>query len=541
MSNVNDITNNPIISMRQKTDTTNNWNQKLTNGKKLSNEFIPGKGEIVFYQDGEWTSIKIGDGITTLDKLPFFGSSLIRQGSVPTAMMISGNSSTPSAATGAYSFTEGQGTVATGYTSHAEGYNTEAKHACAHAEGNETSALGAGSHTEGNLSKAEGDYSHAEGNETRTGSANAHAEGHITLAGGAQSHAEGESTAASGDQSHSEGYHTKAIGTQSHAEGSNAEAHGLHSHAEGYKTLAQGTSSHAEGSNTLASGSYGAHSEGGQSEARGHSSHAEGGHWKHFDNPNDDSTLSSMGGAGTLASGNASHSEGIYTIAEGVASHASGITSIASGKGSFAHGTLAITNLANANNIQITINESDQGIFALGGNQLVVGDIILLESIETINGQPIINNLIYEISNKDNNFNYYFEKASSILPKYRYKLYKLTPTKALADGSVAIGQGLLTSKNLKNQIVLGQYNTQSDSLFVIGGGNFSERKNIFEITEEEIKGPNGNILATQNYVDGQVAGGIQNANSVTLEVHYKDSEGETGIQTYDLIYREASN
>ena len=87
--------------------------------------------------------------------------------------------------------------------------------------------------------------------------------------------AEGSATQASGGHSHAEGSNTKALGSYSHAEGNNTEASGSHSHAEGDYTKASGHYSHAEGSNTKASGDY-SHAEGQRSQASGSMSHAEG-------------------------------------------------------------------------------------------------------------------------------------------------------------------------------------------------------------------------------------------------------------------------
>lgn len=76
----------PLIDYLHKIDSTANWDQILENSKQLSSEFIPKKGEIVLYQDNINTSIKIGDGITSLKDLPYFGSSTLRQGMVPSAL-----------------------------------------------------------------------------------------------------------------------------------------------------------------------------------------------------------------------------------------------------------------------------------------------------------------------------------------------------------------------------------------------------------------------------------------------------------------------
>ena len=103
----------------------------------------------------------------------------------------------------------------------------------------------------------------------------AFAEGYGTQASGYTSHAEGNTTKASGRSSHAEGDHTTASGIYSHAEGDGTTASGYASHAEGYHTTASGFSSHAEGDGTKALGNH-SHAEGISTTASGSNSHAEG-------------------------------------------------------------------------------------------------------------------------------------------------------------------------------------------------------------------------------------------------------------------------
>lgn len=84
----------------------------------------------------------------------------------------------------------------------------------------------------------------------------AFAEGWKTTASGFASHAEGQETTASESRSHAEGYLTKALGDNSHAEGGSTKASGSYSHAEGSNTTASGDYSHVEGRNTTASSDY---------------------------------------------------------------------------------------------------------------------------------------------------------------------------------------------------------------------------------------------------------------------------------------------
>ncbi|PEZ11839.1 exosporium leader peptide, partial [Bacillus thuringiensis] len=83
--------------------------------------------------------------------------------------------------------------------------------------------------------------------------------------------------------------------------------------------MASGVASHAEGIGTIASGNN-SHTEGDQTTASGINSHAEG-------------TL-------TRAIGNNSHAEGVATTASGLISHAEGYESVASGFASHAEGDL---------------------------------------------------------------------------------------------------------------------------------------------------------------------------------------------------------
>ena len=117
---------------------------------------------------------------------------------------------------------------------------------------NANTASGNYSHAEGYNTDALGNYSHAEGSSTTASGHQSHAECHSTTASGNYSHAEGSSTTASGNYSHAEGGNTTASGYWSHAEGSNTEASGDCSHAEGYDTEASGDCSHASGGSTIA-------------------------------------------------------------------------------------------------------------------------------------------------------------------------------------------------------------------------------------------------------------------------------------------------
>ena len=144
-----------------KHDTEANWN-KATN-------FIPKESEFIVYDMDDthnYFRLKIGDGVTDVINLPFYGGSLehildgIADGSIRTS------NSAPEDADyklGTDAFAEGKGTKAKGNFSHAEGFNTTAFAAYSHAEGRETIASGSVSHAEGTGTVASGIRSHAGG------------------------------------------------------------------------------------------------------------------------------------------------------------------------------------------------------------------------------------------------------------------------------------------------------------------------------------------------------------------------------------------
>ena len=144
-----------------KHDTEANWN-KATN-------FIPKESEFIVYDMDDthnYFRLKIGDGVTDVINLPFYGGSLehildgIASGSIRTS------NSTPEDASyklGTDAFAEGKGTKASGNFSHAEGFSTTASAAYSHAEGRGTTASGTVSHAEGTDTVASGARSHAGG------------------------------------------------------------------------------------------------------------------------------------------------------------------------------------------------------------------------------------------------------------------------------------------------------------------------------------------------------------------------------------------
>ena len=144
-----------------KHDTEINWS-KATN-------FKPKQGEIIIYDKDNnynYERIKVGDGVTLVNNLPFYGSSIenisdgIASGSVRTS---SSTTESTDYKLGTAAFAEGSATKANGNYSHAEGYKSNASGAYSHAEGRETTASGSVSHAEGTSTVASGIRSHASG------------------------------------------------------------------------------------------------------------------------------------------------------------------------------------------------------------------------------------------------------------------------------------------------------------------------------------------------------------------------------------------
>ena len=144
-----------------KHDTEANWN-KATN-------FIPKESEFIVYDMDDthnYFRLKIGDGVTDVINLPFYGGSLehILDGTASGSIRTS--NSTPeddNYKLGTDAFAEGKETKASGNFSHAEGFSTTASAAYSHAEGRGTTASGTVSHAEGTDTVASGARSHASG------------------------------------------------------------------------------------------------------------------------------------------------------------------------------------------------------------------------------------------------------------------------------------------------------------------------------------------------------------------------------------------
>jgi len=259
-----------------------------------------------------------------------------------------------------------------------------------------------------------------------------HAEGTTNTASGYAAHAEGGGTIASGAVSHAEGADTVAYGDKSHAEGQYTLAYGIGSHSEGYLTTGSGNFSHAEGTNTNTIGTY-SHAEGDSTISTGDYSHAEG--------------------AGTEASGLGSHAEGLYTLALGSLSHAEGYLTTASFNYAHAEGYLTIASGEYSHAEGRESLASGRGSHAAGYWVTASGDYS--------NAQGI------------------FSTAAGA-----YSLAVGASTVASGNYSFAAGDNTIASGSY--QAVFGTYNKEnnSDSLFVIGNGNISNRNDILHKPEK---------------------------------------------------------
>lgn len=358
----------------------------------------------------------------------------------------------------------------------AEGVNTKSTNIGSHAEGIQTHAYGQYSHTEG--FRTEAAYAaHAEGGETIASGTRAHAEGRETTASGVNSHAEGRGTVASNLQSHAEGRDTLAIGEDSHAEGRETVASGIHSHAEGFGTQATGITAHSEGYETEASGDY-SHSEGKKTKSSNNHSHAEG--------------------FGTQALGAQSHTEGNITIAKGSDTHAEGKRSFAFGAYSHAEGfgsdspSDAAINAENVETIKLEWESTKRTNVAVGIASHVEGR----------------NNLAYGDRSHAGGLQ----------------------TEAIGANSFAHGNNVVTTK--ADEVAFGKYNVSDDStLFSLGNGTSSTRKNAFEIKTDNTAYVNGKQIATLNdipAVDTELNPDSNNpiansvvANAIKGGVHFK--------------------
>ena len=373
-----------------------------------------------------------------------------------------------------YSHAEGYCTTASGEKSHTEGHYTEASRTAAHAEGYSTSASGL--------------HSHAEGNETIASGNDSHAEGDGSESSGMNSHAEGWRSQSSGENSHAEGYSTLAIGLHSHAEGHSTEAHGQDSHTEGEFNLAIGENSHAEGSNNIANGDD-SHVEGLNNYTYGNGSHAEGSSNKSYSfDTHTEGFGNQAGKEGNIISGKSgqmAHAEGYYTTALGTASHSEGKYTLANGSDSHAEGyhTEALGEYSHAEGRYTT---------TFGKNSHAEGYYTMASYISS-------------------------HAEGSYTMAYSYSHAEGYNSYALAYYSHT--SGFYTIANNDYEAAFGKFNqSNSDTIFSVGGGTSVNRYNLFEVTTSgTLKAGIQTILTTGNST--VTGGGDTLGSSITVNIN----------------------
>lgn len=396
-----------------------------------------------------------------------------------------------------------------------------------------STATGQNATSIGGNTHANGDWSHAEGTGTYAYGKGCHAEGLATeagLAGNGYAHAEGAHTYATGSGSHAEGSNARAIGNNSHAEGFDTRSSGPHSHAEGYGTNASNTGSHAEGGHTYATGRY-SHAEGEYSTAEGEFSHAEGYATK----------IDRRAGVGCHVEGDHSsignnnnkggaHAEGVYTIAYGRGSHSGGYKTYAFGDGSFAHGYLQ----SDGNWMDWSSDYKDnpdlsrilaygKGSFAGGfhrkGHKLhAYGDgsfafgYITSDPNDTTGAHSSSG---LQAVGKGSMAGGYVDTVNGVLSYVN------------GDGGIGWGIGVRTEND--GEAAFGKYNKpvyedEPDStLFTVGNGTSSSRKNALEVRLDNSVKIAGNLVAD---------GGISDPNAVSNIIFFgKNSNGKWGYKT----------
>ena len=219
----------------------------------------------------------------------------------------------PTTASGDYSYSFGMGSLADTIGAFAIGTSNTASGKYSLAMGVSTKASGDYSTSMGLMTRASGTYSTASGKWTTASGQYAVATGYSSIASGFSSTSMGLSTTASGNYSTAIGYLSESIGSYSTAMGYQTEANAYGSTSMGYKTKANSTYSTALGNTT---------------EANGASSFATGN--------------------GTRANGDYSFTTGLFTKANGSnafaigsSSKANGFASVAMGRGSYANGYLS--------------------------------------------------------------------------------------------------------------------------------------------------------------------------------------------------------
>lgn len=121
---------------------------------------------------------------------------------------------------------------------------------------------------------------------------------------------------------------------------------------------------------------------------------------------------------------------------------------------------------------------------------------------------------------------------------YKLKCSDKEPSKAQGILSTALGIGSIATED--NQVVIGKYNKQTDSLFVVGNGeNTDSRSNAFEIYEDghaevNLMGTTDKSVVTKEYVDSYTIS-VPRCPSTTDGIYVLQANVSNGVVTYNWV------
>lgn len=425
---------------------------------KLATNFVPLKGEQVVYEadsDNESPRIKIGDGNTNVNSLPF-AEDVARLSSIPNNATVrsanfamEGEGGTVGNQTYEYkalgwaeddvlNLEDGSGANSiqqkrdAGYT----GIAIKTKNPNAYTLDNTL--------TDNEPIGATGDYASSFGGASSAQGKRSLAEGTNTVAKGRYSHAEGCNSVTLGDDSHAEGGLTVAGAIAAHSEGWETQAVEEYSHAEGYRTIAAGSGSHAEGGMTYANAKY-SHTEGVGNKSSIVLPEQGGGGGGTEPPPTESESPDELLGA-------YAHVEGIYNTVYGYGSHAEGQGNIVYGHRSHAEGRNTVAGRIDRH---------------ADGSRKVAGECIHTEGLNTVASGD-----------------YSHAEGANTKAIGAYSHAAGANTEAHKAYSTAIGFYTTTEGGSNYSFVTGKYNIKgySNALFAVGNGSSdTDRKNAFTV------------------------------------------------------------
>ena len=275
-----------------------------------------------------------------------------------------------------------------------------------------------------------------------------------------------------------------------HAEGSLVVASGSYSHAEGYRTEASGLGAHSEGQDTHATGGN-AHAEGSGTISSGTASHTEGVNTK----------ATTWGahaeGGATEATNEYSHAEGYVTHATAQYAHAEGNNTMASGVAAHSEGWLTRATGQNSHAEGYNASASYYYAHAEGANTISSGEASHAEGLAS------------EATGAYSHAEGQGSKAEAIRSHAEGH-----NTVAKADASHAGGKGTIAAGVA--QTVIGKYNIENNSaLLVVGNGtgtDNNDRDNAFVVNENGsaevyfVDDGNPNSIVNVEYLNGRSFG-----------------------------------